>query len=302
MENFNNIVNGAILPNDLVKDGWTDILQKLLARGTANPLTDPEKAAAERQLADFEKMEQVRARCDEVVKDKSVAESLKPYYNQLCKRPCFHDEYLQSFNQSNVHLIDTKGLGIDSITEKGIVAQGQEYEIDCIIYATGFELATDWSHRANLEVYGRGGQTITDCWKNGASTLHGWATRNFPNCFWISVVQAALTPNFLHVTGEQAKHLAYVVSESMKRNVRTVEPTAEAEADWVRTIVQLAGLRAGFLKECTPGYYNNEGTAIEGAARNGAYGAGSPAFLKILEEWRGKGDFEGLEFVYNDEV
>ena len=192
MENFNVIVNGGILPNDLVQDGWTDILHKLLARGSAGQENDPEKAAAERQMADFEKMNQVRARCDELVKDKATAESLKPWYNQLCKRPCFHDEYLQAFNNPNVHLIDTKGMGIDRITEKGIIANGQEFEVDCIVYATGFELATDWSHRSNIEVYGRGGETITDSWKNGARTLHGWTTRGFPNCFWVSIVQAAL--------------------------------------------------------------------------------------------------------------
>ena len=199
-------------------------------------------------------MNQVRARCDEIVKDKATAESLKPWYNQLCKRPCFHDEYLQAFNNPNVHLIDTKGVGIDRITEKGIVANGQEYDVDCIVYATGFELATDWSHRANIELYGRGGQTITDSWKNGASTLHGWTTRGFPNCFWVQIVQAALTPNFIHVTGEQAKHIAYVISNCMKRNIRTVEPTEEAEKQWVDTIVKLTKLRAEFLKECTPGY------------------------------------------------
>ena len=254
MENFNIIVNGGILPNDLVQDGWTDTLHKLLARGTNGMENDPEKAVAERQMADFEKMNQVRARCDEVVKDKATAESLKPWYNQLCKRPCFHDEYLQAFNNPNVHLIDTKGLGIDRITERGIVANGKEFEVDCIVYCTGFELATDWSHRSNIEVYGRNGQTITDYWKNGASTLHGWTTRGFPNCFWVSIVQAALTPNFVHVTGEQARHLAYVISTAMKRSIRTVEPTEEAEKEWVQTILDLAKLRAEFLRECTPGY------------------------------------------------
>ncbi|KAK3055853.1 hypothetical protein LTR09_003087 [Extremus antarcticus] len=294
MENFNVIVNGGILENDMVQDGWTDILHKLLARGSGDQ-SDPEKAAAERQMADFEKMNQVRARADEIVKDKKTAESLKPYYNQLCKRPCFHDEYLQAFNKENVHLIDTKGVGIDRITSKGIVANGQEIELDCIIYATGFELATDFSHRSNMEVYGRDGKTITETWKNGARTLHGWTTRGFPNCFWISIVQAALTPNFIHVTSEQSKHLAYVISTAMERGIRTVEPTEEAEAGWVKTIVELVGLRAAFLKECTPGYYNNEGTPSASAAQNAAYGGGSPAFLKILEDWRAKDDFSGLD-------
>ena len=319
MENFNIIVNGGILPEDLVQDGWTDILQKLLARGTVGQEDDPQKAAAERQMADFEKMNQVRARCDEVVQDKATAESLKPWYNQLCKRPCFHDEYLQAFNRSNVHLIDTKGVGVDRVTEKGIVANGQEFEVDCIVYATGFELSTDWSHRTNMEVYGRDGQTITDSWKNGASTLHGWTSRGFPNCFFVQIVQAALTPNFIHVTAEQAKHLAYVISTCMKKDIRTVEPTEEAEKKWVDTILELAKVRAEFLKECTPGYCkcinfqsqhsclmiilivksdNNEGTPTRSGGRNAAYGGGSPAFLKILKDWREKDDLEGLDVRY----
>ncbi|KAK3704517.1 hypothetical protein LTR37_013800 [Vermiconidia calcicola] len=301
MDNFNIIVNGGMLPEDLVKDGWTDILHKLLGRNAVQD-SDPAKAAAERQMADFEKMNEVRARCDEVVKNKETAESLKPWYNQLCKRPCFHDEYLQAFNQPNVHLVDTEGVGIDRITEKGIVANGKEFELDCIIYATGFELATDWTHRSNIEVYGRDGQTLTDCWKNGARTLHGWTTRGFPNCFWVSIVRAALTPNFIHVTGEQAKHLAYVISECMARNVRTCEPTNEAEQGWIDTILSLIKLRAEFLKECTPGYYNNEGTPSASAAQSAAYGGGSPAFLKILEDWRAKGDFEGLDVTHFEET
>lgn len=298
MENFNDIVNGAVLPTDLVQDGWTDILQKLLARGSAASANDPEKAAAERQLADFEKMNEVRARTDQVVKNKDVADSLKPWYNQLCKRPCFHDEYLQAFNQDNVHMVDTKGVGIERITDKGIVANGKEIEVDCIVYATGFELATDWSHRSNMEVYGRNGQTVTECWKTGASTLHGWTTRGFPNCFWVSIVQAALTPNFIHVTSEQAKHLAYVIGEAMKRNARTIEPTREAEDQWVKTIEEMAALRAPFQRDCTPGYYNNEGSVSNTAGRNASYGGGSPAFLKILEDWRAKGDLEGLDVQY----
>lgn len=300
MDNFNLIVNGAILPEDHVQDGWTDILQKLLARG-AQDATDPEKAAADRQMADFDKMNQIRARCDGIVKDPKTAEALKPWYNQLCKRPCFHDEYLQAFNQDNVHLVHTDGKGIDRITERGIVANGEEIELDCIIYATGFELATAWTHRTNMEIYGRDGGTITDCWDEGASTLHGWTTRNFPNCFFVSIVQAALTPNFIHVTSEQATHLAYVVTQCMKRGIRTVEPTQEAEDSWVETIVKLGSLRKAFLTDCTPGYYSQEHTELKSAAKNASYGGGSPAFIKILEDWRAQGDMQGLDIKYLDE-
>jgi cation diffusion facilitator CzcD-associated flavoprotein CzcO len=296
MENFDRIVNGGIEDRDLVNDGWTDILHNLLARG--KPSDDPLKAAADRQIADFEKMEQVRARASTIVKDQTTADSLKPWYNQLCKRPCFHDEYLQTFNRPNVRLVDTRGKGVDNITEKGIIANGEEFEVDCIIYATGFELATKFSHRTNMQIYGRDGMTLDAKWADGPNTLHGWTTRGFPNCFLISVVQAALSPNFLHVTGEQATHLAYVISEAQKRGLATLEPTADAEEKWVETIVSLAKLREPFLKECTPGYYNNEGLPADHRTAKGAtYGAGSPAFFKLLRDWREKGDLDGLDLT-----
>lgn len=296
MENFDRIVNGGIEPQDYVNDGWTDILHKLLARGRVDE--DPAKAAAGRQLADFEKMEQVRARTDEIIQDKATADALKPWYNQLCKRPCFHDEYLQAFNKPNVKLIDTKGLGVSDITEKGVVANGEEFEVDCIIYATGFELVTSFSHRTNMQLTGRNGITLDQKWADGPSTLHGWTVRDFPNCFLISITQAALSPNFLHVTGEQAVHLAYVISEAKKRGIKTIEPTAKAAEDWTNTIVELGKLRSQFLRECTPGYYNNEGLRDPRAAKGATYGAGSPAFFKLVRDWREKGDLEGLDLRF----
>jgi cation diffusion facilitator CzcD-associated flavoprotein CzcO len=297
MDNFDSIVNGGYEKEDMVADRWTDIIRDLLTV-KLDP-NNPAETAARIQLADFKKMESIRARTDEVVKDKETADALKPWYNQFCKRPCFHDEYLDTFNRPNVKLVDTKGNGVERITEKGVVANGEEFEIDCLIYATGFELANDWSHKTGMEIYGRDGMTTTQKWKDGASTLHGWSSRQFPNCFWVSVVQAALTPNFMHVTGEQARHFAYVISECQKRGIRTIEPTQEAEEAWCDTIVKGTAIRGDFFKECTPGYYNNEGKPSESAARNATYGYGSPAFIKILTEWRNANDLAGLDVQYN---
>jgi cyclohexanone monooxygenase len=172
MNNFDSIVNGGFEKEDMVADRWTDIIRDLITAGI-DP-KNPAEAAAKRQLADFKKMESIRARTDEIVKDKETADALKPWYNQFCKRPCFHDEYLDTFNRPNVKLVDTKGQGVERITEKGIVANGEEFEIDCLIYATGFELANDWSHKTGMEIYGRNGMTTTEKWRDGASTLHGW--------------------------------------------------------------------------------------------------------------------------------
>ncbi|MCR5875560.1 NAD(P)/FAD-dependent oxidoreductase [Phenylobacterium sp. J426] len=297
MDNFNVLVSGGFADKDLVNDGWTDIIGNilLLARRKAEAGEAVDDPAALMQLADFKKMEQVRARVDSVIQDKATAEALKPWYNQFCKRPCFHDEYLATFNRPNVHLVDTQGRGVERITERGIVANGREYEIDCLVYATGFEVGTSYARRAGYEVKGRGGQTLTDKWKEGASTLHGLLSRGFPNCFIVSNVQSGFSANFPHMINEQAKHIAYIVRNATDRQARVVEPAQEAEEAWVDTIVKLSVMRENFLKECTPGYYNNEGKVELMNKRNTSYGAGPVAFAKVLEGWRADGDLKGLE-------
>jgi cyclohexanone monooxygenase len=297
MENFNNLVSGVFEPEDLVNDGWTDIIGKLLImmrRGAIDAGTDPGEAV---ELADFEKMESIRSRVETMVNDPSTAEALKPYYRQFCKRPCFHDEYLDTFNRPNVTLVDTHGRGVERITERGIVANGVEYELDCIIYATGFEVGTDYTRRSGYELYGRDGLTLTDKWADGASTLHGMHSRGFPNCFIFSNVQSGFTVNFPHMIDEQSRHLAYILQHAFRDDVRVVEASAEAEAEWVRTIEGLAVNNQKFLEACTPGYYNNEGQPAQRSARNSSYGAGAIKFIEVLEEWRAAGGLEGLELV-----
>jgi len=297
MDNFNILVSGGFADKDLVNDGWTDIIGNilLLARKKAEAGEQVGNPAELMQLADFKKMEQVRARVDSVVQDPAKAEALKPWYNQFCKRPCFHDEYLATFNRPNVHLIDTAGKGVERITENAIVVDGKAYEVDCLIYATGFEVGTDYTRRSGYELYGKGGQTLTQKWANGAETLHGVLTRGFPNCFIVSNVQSGFSANFPHMINEQSKHIAYVIRNAMERQARTVEPSQEAEDAWVDTIVKLAVMREAFLKECTPGYYNNEGKPEAMTAKNGSYGAGPVAFTKVLEDWRAEGSLKGLE-------
>ena len=297
MDNFNILLSGGFQEEDLVNDGWTDIIGNilLLARRKMAAGEVVEDPAALMQLADFKKMEQVRARVDAVVADPETAEALKPYYNQFCKRPCFHDEYLAAFNRPNVHLVDTQGRGVEAITEKGIVANGVEYELDCIVYATGFEVGTSYTRRAGYELYGRGGQTLTEKWQDGVSTLHGLYSRGFPNCFIISNTQSGFTANFPHMINEQSRHIAYVLKHCSDHQVRVAEASEEAEAAWVQTIIDLSIMRQRFLEECTPGYYNNEGNVQAMSARNGSYGAGPVAFVQVLEDWRAEGDLKGLE-------
>ena len=299
MDNFNILVSGGYAKEDLVADGWTDIIRNLgivatirKAQSADGSVGDPAELL---QLADFRKMEQIRARVDEYVADKDTAERLKPWYNQFCKRPCFHDDYLATFNRPNVTLVDTQGLGVQQITERGVVVDGVEYELDCLIFATGFEVGTSYAQRAGYEIKGRSGQTLTEKWQDGVSSLHGMHSRDFPNNFIFAIAQSGFTVSYPHMLNEQSKHAAYIIAECQKRGVTVVEASEQAEADWVQTVIDSAISRQEFAEECTPGYYNNEGKPSALAARNGAYGRGPIAFIKLIEQWRAEGAMHGLE-------
>ncbi len=299
MDNFNTLVSGGFEEEDLVNDGWTDIIGKLLVmvrNGAAGDLS-PESLSSTLELADFEKMEQIRSRVDTIVADPATAEALKPYYRQFCKRPCFHDEYLETYNRDNVTLVDTHGRGVERITPAGVVVDGIEYELDCLIFATGFEVGTDYTRRSGYELVGRDGTTLTEKWADGASTLHGMHSRGFPNCFILSNIQAGFTVNFPHLLDAQSKHLAYILAHAFEHDILVVEASESAEAAWVQTIVGLAQNNQKFLEACTPGYYNNEGKPGDRSTRNSSYGLGGMAFISLLERWRAAGDLAGLEFT-----
>ncbi len=299
MDNFNVLVSGGYQEEDLVSDGWTDIIRNLLflSRTMQQDGTPPDDAANIVQLADFKKMEQIRARVDQIVRDQATAAALKPWYNQFCKRPCFHDEYLDAFNRANVTLVDTKGKGIERITENGVLVEGREYKLDCLIYATGFEVGTSYTRRAGYELHGRDGISLSQKWKDGIASLHGMHVNGFPNCFIMMNSQSGFTANFPHMLNEQSRHIAYIVRECLGRQAKTVEASAQAESEWVDTIMSLAILRQKFFEECTPGYYNNEGKPSERAARNGPYGRGPIEFVRLLDEWRAEGSLKGLELA-----
>jgi cyclohexanone monooxygenase len=299
MDNFTAVISGSRFDVDLVNDGWTDLIGNILlsARRKARAGEAVADEAALIQLADYQKMERVRARVDAVVKDRATAEALKPWYNQFCKRPCFHDQYLDTFNRPNVHLVDTQGRGVERITERGVVVAGREYPLDCLIFGTGFEVGTHFTRRLGFDVVGRGGQTLTDKWKDGAQTFHGLFTRGFPNMFVMGTQQSGQSANFQHMLDEQSRHMAHLLAAMRERGIGVVEAGAQAEAEWTDTIVKLSSARQPFLNECTPGYYNNEGRPNERTARNSQFWRGPMVFLRMLDAWRKEGSFQGLELT-----
>ncbi len=281
--NFEGFVNSIPQTEDLVQDGWTRNWAKMteaMYKGST-----PEEMARLRQEADFEKMEAMRQRIAGIVKDPQTAEALKPYFNWMCKRPLFVDGYFETYNRPNVKLIDTKGRGLDRITETGIVFGGEEYEVDCIIYASGFEVASPPDRTAGFDMKGVGGLTLSDYWAQGRRTLHGILSHNFPNMGVISgLKQAGITWNLTFMNRRQAEHLAALVKWSLDRGVN-FEATEQAEDRWLEVLEQKAVKDDTFLRECTPGYYNNEGKNRRDSIWLSNYGGGPFEYMDLLRAW-----------------
>ena len=299
IENFTANQTGQPAEEDLVADGWTDISKRVRAKISQLPKEDltVEKMMAAYEDSDFEKMEEIRARCNAVVEDQQTADHLKAWYQQLCKRPCFHDEYLKSYNEPGCHLVDTDGKGVERITEKGVVVAGVEYEVDCIIYASGFEVGTPFERRAGYDTVGRDGMLLSDYWADGMRTKHGVHVHNFPNLFISQATQGAnLISNYPHNLTECGNTMAIMVRHALDNGFKEIEVTEEAEAQWMELLLQAPPMMIG-TTECTPGYYNNEGQGWgDGATRAVSYPYGPVAYFKYLNYWRDSGNFEGVEF------
>lgn len=299
MDNFTSLLSGRPVERDLTDDSWTRHMAKLV-----NSRRDPTVASDEdmRSLEelDFAVMEEHRARIDAIVADQTTADVLKPYYRYLCKRPCFHDEYLPAFNRPNVTLIDCPG-GIDRVTERGLFVNGNEFELDCLIYATGFEAeSTPLARRAGHAIIGRGGISLGQKWKDGVISLHGMMTRGFPNMLILPMArqQAVATVNITHPYVEGSEHIAATIALLEKRGVGWFEVSDDAETKWRDAIVSSYVDTREFMAACTPSRLNFEGNPNAANPRNGNYGGGNgdlSGFFRLLAEWRKLGDLPGLE-------
>ncbi|MEV6302983.1 NAD(P)/FAD-dependent oxidoreductase [Actinoplanes sp. NPDC051861] len=286
MENFLTIVTGGHTAEDLIGDRWTATakLQRQMLTGSVDPNISAEEREYLDEVADFRTMDGIRARVDEIVTDPEVAERLKPWYRYMCKRPTFSDHYLQTFNLRSVTLVDTADTGgVTRVSGNSVYVGDDAYEVDCIIFATGFEVGRSGVLSGTLPVTGRGGMPLLGHWRNGPRTLHGFYSHGFPNLFHLGSMQNAAAVNFVHVLQEQATHIGAVVGEAEKRGARWVEPTTEAEDAWATVIRETAPNNYRFQSECTPGYYNGEGNP---RPVNFSYGPGPVAFHELLREWR----------------
>lgn len=286
MDNFSTFVAGGDAETDLVNDGWTAIYRLRTLQGGVLD-----------EIDDFAKMEEIRARVSEIVRDPATAEGLKPWFRALCKRPCFNDEYLETFNRPNVTLLDTDGQGIERVTPTGIVVGGVEYDVDCLVFASGFQVGAPFAVRLGYDVVGRGGRKLSEKFAPGISTLYGMQTNGFPNFFIVALNQVGVSSNFAHVLDVQSRHISQVIAETDRRGARVVDVVVADEEAWVQTVFESSRANVEFLESCTPGYYNNEGQPNATASRrNGAYGPGIVAFDHLISEWRAEGSWKGLAF------
>ncbi len=298
--NFTTLQTGGFVDEDLVKDGWTDISKRIRDKlfSADPPEFTPEAMERAYHDSDDEKMTEVRARVDQVVDDEITAEKLKPWYRQLCKRPCFHDEYLLAYNEPGTHLIDTDGKGVERIDDTGIWANGEHYELDCLIYASGFEVGTEYARRSGFETVGRDGLTLSEYWADGMSSLHGIHMHGFPNLFMVQPTHGAnLISNIPHNLIERGNTIAAIVKHASDIDADRVEVTPEAEAAWMERLIT-GGRQFAGNPDCTPGYYNNEGQdAGPGDMVNRlGFPEGPTAYFEYIADWRSSGEFAGLEF------
>jgi cation diffusion facilitator CzcD-associated flavoprotein CzcO len=283
---------------DLVCDIWTEINRNLAAELAAEgwPQLDAQQFMARRESVDYRVMERLRRRVAQLVKDGATAEALKPYYRFLCKRPLSSDDFYPTFNRPNVELIDvSETKGVERMTEKGFVANGKEYAIDCMIFASGFEVTSDLNRRWGIDVVaGRGGKSIYEHWADGPKTLHGTMTHGFPNQFYIGYIQGGLNASVTVQFGKQGHHIAHIISEVLKRGATVAEPSQQAQDDYVRHFEEMEIDLSEFQQACPPSYFNNEGEVKPKWALFRAYAPGWDGFQKLVQDWRDKGDLQGL--------
>lgn len=306
--NFHRGANERFLPGekDLICDIWTEVNRNLSAELEEQdwPQLSEEEFAARYEEMDFRVMERLRQRVDEIVDNSATAELLKPWYRYQCKRPTSNDEYYQTFNRPNVELLDVSSTqGLERLTDKGFVANGQEYEVDCIMFASGYEVTSDLDRRWGIPVFeGRDGQSMYDNWSGGYKTLHGMMTHGFPNLFTTGYYQGGLNSTLTYNFEEQVRHMVYIINETRAKGAVSAEVSSEAQDAWIAEVRATEVDRTEWIRACTPSYFNNEGKPDVDENGNEKYrfylgelyGPGWDAFMKVLADWREAGNLEGL--------
>ena len=241
-----------------------------------------EEKIRKQENANIDYMMRIHRRIEKEVEDPAIAEALKPWYMFMCKRPCFHNEYLSTFNRPNVHLVDTRGEGVTLINEKGPVYQGKQYELDLLIYATGFEVQKTGIYN---RIIGEDGQDLEDKYRSGMRTVFGIHSKGYPNLFVMGGYQASFQFNLTYMLQTQGDHIAECIAYVRDNGFDTIDPTEVTEEWWVKEVIDNRG-KTSCNEECTPGYYNFEGESQR--RQDGNYNGGIRKYWAHMESTREK--------------
>ena len=214
-----------------------------------------EEKLARQEQANVDYVMRIHAHIDEIVEDPATAEALKPWYMFMCKRPCFDNAYLPAYNRPNVHLVDTRGKGINEIAPAGPVFEGRVYPLDLLVVATGFEVQKTGIYN---RIVGEKGLDLNDKYAEGIRTVLGIHSHGFPNLFIMGGYQASFKFNLTDVLQVQGDHIARCIAYAREHGHTTIDARPETEDWWVQEVIDNRG-KTSRSADCTPGYYNFEG-------------------------------------------
>jgi len=224
---------------DLTREARDAEFERRWGQGSFNFLASFTDLITSRAANDFAvdfAHKKIRQRVD----DPEVAELLCPKDHPFgTKRLCVDTDYFETFNRDNVSLVDVKAAPIEEITPRGLRAGGKEFELDAIVFATGFDAMT--GALLAIDIRGRGGIEFKEKWSDGPKTYLGLAVAGFPNLFTVTGPGSpSVLSNMITSIEQHIEWIADCMGYMEARDLTTIEASREAEDKWMRHVSDVA--------------------------------------------------------------
>lgn len=220
----------------------------------------------------------LRGKIHGIVKDPATAALLSPDTVAGCKRLCVDTGYFDTYNKDHVALIDVNATPIEGFYEDGIKTSDASFEIDDIVFATGFDAMT--GAVLSIDIRGKGGQTLQDKWSAGPVTYLGLGVSGFPNLFTITGPGSpSVLTNMLPSIEQHVEWIADCIASMDEKQVGQIEVTEEAEANWVAEVNEIGELT--LFPTCNSWYL---GANVPGKPRVFMPYLGFPEYVKKCNE------------------
>ena len=220
----------------------------------------------------------MRKKIQEIVDDPETAKLLTPDYTAFCRRLCVDTDYFKTYNRKNVELVDISQSPIEKITPSGLTTQGQEFEVDALVFALGFDAITGALTR--VDIRGREGLPLNEKWSEGAKAYLGLMTEGFPNLFMITGPGSpSVLSNMIPAIEQHVEWIAEAISHLRAHKYSTIEATTQAENSWAKLVTLLA--HKTLFRTCGS-YYNGEN--VPGKPKVFLPFLGYPDYVKKCED------------------